>query len=80
MPPSVFARLGKRKGGFKLKFPQNRDRMWKTGGKTNGGSREEDGDMGEEEMENTADRCGGSGGPGAGVRPQEAGLAGSGAG
>ena len=31
-------------------------------------------------MENTADRCGGSGGPGAGVRPQEAGLAGSGEG
>lgn len=28
-----------------MKFPQNRDRMWKTGGKTNGGSREEDGDM-----------------------------------
>ena len=33
-----------------------------------------------QEMENTADRCGCSGGPGAGVRPQEAGLAGSGAG
>ncbi len=31
LPSSVFARLGKslgkRKGGFKLKFPQNRDRM-----------------------------------------------------